>query len=85
MIQFTGDCPSLNESGKMPLLDLQVWVDSNKLMYEHYRKPMANPLLMMEISAMPATMKRTALTQEVVRIRRNTHPELPWVNTDPTI
>ena len=42
---------------------------------------MANALLMMEMSAMPATMKRTALTQEVVRIRRNTHPGLPWANT----
>ena len=71
MVQFTGDCPSLNESGKMPLLDLQVWVDNNKLWFEHYRKQMANPLLMMNISAMPDIMKRTALTQELVRIRRN--------------
>ena len=81
MVQFTGDCPSLNESGKMPLLDLQVWVDNNKLWFEHYRKQMANPLLMMNISAMPDIMKRTALTQEVVRIRRNTHPDLPWSYT----
>ena len=85
IVQFTGDCPSLNLSGKMPLLDLQVWVDKNKLWYKHFRNPMANPLLMMNISAMPDIIKRTALTQEVVRIRRNTHPELPWVNTDPTI
>ena len=32
-IQLTGDCPSLNESGKMPLLDTQVWVAGNKVMY----------------------------------------------------
>ena len=81
MVQFTGDCPSLNESGKMPLLDPQVWIDNNKLMYEHYQMPMANPLLMVEISAMPANMKRMALTQEVVRIRRNTHHDLPWAST----
>ena len=30
---------------------------------------------------MPDIMKRTALTQEVVRIRRNTHPDLPWSYT----
>ena len=47
-------------------------------MYEHYRKPMANDLLMMEMSAMPAGMKRTVLTQEVVRIRKNIHPDLTW-------
>ena len=30
---------------------------------------------------MPANMKRTVLTQEVVRICRNTRPELPWEKT----
>ena len=39
---------------------------------------MANPLFMMEMSAMPAKVKRTTLVQEVVRIRRNTRPGLPW-------
>ena len=37
---------------------------------------MANPLLMLELSAMPASIKRTALTQEVIRILRNTRPGL---------
>ena len=78
MVQLIGDCPSLNQSGMMPLLDLQCWVEGNQLLYQHYRKPMTNPLLMMELSAMPAEMKRTALTQEVVRIRKNCHPGLPW-------
>ena len=81
MIQLTGDCPSANESGKMPLLNTQVWVEENKLMHENYRKPMANPLTMLAMSAMPAKMKRTVLTQEVVRIRRNISLELPWDTT----
>ena len=81
MIQLTGDCPSANESGKMPLLNTQVWVEENKLMHENYRKPMANPLTMLAMSAMPAKMKRTVLTQEVVRIRRNISLELPWETT----
>ena len=80
-IQLTGDCPTVNEDGKMPLLNTHVWVDNNKVMYENYRKPVANQLLMMEMSAMPANMKRTVLTQEVVRIRRNIHPGLPWETT----
>ena len=37
---------------------------------------MANPLLMLELSAMPASIKRTGLTQEVIRILRNTRPGL---------
>ena len=80
-IQLTGDCPSSNESGKMPLLNTEVWVEDNKVLYENYRKPVANELLMLEMSAMPAGMKRTVLTQEVVRIRRNIHPGLPWETT----
>ena len=39
---------------------------------------MANPLLMMEMLAMPAKVKRTTLVQEVVRIRRNIRTGLPW-------
>ena len=81
-IQLTGDCPSANMNGKMPLLNLQVWVEDNKVLYENYRKPVANELLMLEMSAMPAGMKRTVLTQEVIRIRRNIHPGLPWEEED---
>ena len=62
MIRLTGDCPSLHSSGRMPLLDTQVWVEGERVLYEHYRKPVANPLLMLEMSAMPAKMKRTVLT-----------------------
>ena len=38
---------------------------------------MANNLVLMEISAMPMRMKRVCLTQEVVRILRNTKKEMP--------
>ena len=34
------------------------------------------------MSAMPASMKRTSLTQTVIRTRRNTRPELPWSVTE---
>ena len=81
MIQMTGDCPSLNNDGRMPLLNTKVWVEEGLLLYENYRKPMANPLMMLEMSAMPANMKRTVLTQEVVRIRRNMSKRLPWEAT----
>ena len=81
MIQLTWDCPSNNDNGKMAMLNTEVWVEGNKVLYEHYRKPMANDLLMLEISAMPARIKRATLTQEVVTIRRNISQELPWTVT----
>ena len=61
----------------MLALDTQIWVENGRILYEHYRKPMANPLVMMECSAMPTKVKRTTLTQEVVRILRNISKELP--------
>jgi hypothetical protein len=36
---------------------------------------------MLSMSAMPARMKRTVLTQEVIRIRKNIRPGLPWERT----
>ena len=78
MITLTWDCPANNGNKKMALLNTEVWVEEKKVMYEHYRKPVANPLLMMEMSAMPAKVKRTTLVQEVVTIRRNIRPGLPW-------
>jgi hypothetical protein len=78
MITLTWDCPANNENKRMALLNTEVWVEENQVWYEHYRKPMANPLLMMEMSAMPAKVKRTTLVQEVVTIRRNIRPGLPW-------
>ena len=78
MIQLTWDSPSNNSNRKMAMLNTEVWVEGNKVWYEHFRKPMANDLLMLEISAMPAKIKRATLAQEVVTIRRNISPDLPW-------
>ena len=77
MISLTWDCPSNNDNNRMALLNTEVWVEDSKVWYEHYRKPVANPLLMMQISAMPAKVKRTTLVQEVVTILRNIRPGLP--------
>ena len=64
MIHLTGNCLLMHEEGKMPLLDPQVWVEGKTVQYEHFRKPMANPLMMLEILAMSENMKRTVLTQD---------------------
>ena len=60
----------------MPALDVQLWVEEGKVRHQHYRKVMANSLVMMQCSAMPEKIKRTSLTQEGIRILRNTSLEL---------
>ena len=48
MVQLTGDCPSDNLNGKMPLLNTEVWVEGNIVQYKDFRKPCSNPLVMLE-------------------------------------
>ena len=86
MIQLEEDFPSKSEDQKMPILDLKVWVRQveveqrqvSKLYYHYYRKPMSNWILFPAMSAMPSSMKRTALTQYGLRILRNCKLELEW-------
>ena len=82
-IQWEEAVPSTSPGGKLPILDLKCWSEdtsggSSMIYYEFYRKPMANRLLMLHDSAMPDKVKRTTLSQEVIRILRNCHPDLPW-------
>ena len=58
----------------MPILDLQVRLsDNNTIDFKHYRKPMANPLIILKGSAHPAKVKRVTLVQEGIRILRLGH------------
>ena len=51
--------------------------DLKNIIYQFYRKEMANFLVLMKASAMPTRMKRVCLIQEVIRILRNTKRQLP--------
>ena len=75
MIQLESDFPSKNVDKKLHILDLKVWirelevevegqmVSRPKLYYQYYRKPMSNWMLIPARTAMPNTVKRTAITQ----------------------
>ena len=80
-IQWEEAIPSSSHGGRLPILDLQCWYSdtyrNSTIFYTFCRKPMANQQLMLFNSAMPKHMKRTTLSQEVIRIVRNCHPDLP--------
>ena len=61
-IVMTCDYPTNNPSGKMPVLDIQCWIEGGEVKYEHYRKPMASKYTLLEESALPARVKRTTTT-----------------------
>ena len=87
VLKTTYDSPSLQENGKMPLLNLQVWVERVEkeggrkeweVMWEYYRKPCAARNLMLARSAMSDRIKRSSLTQEAIQILRSCTRSLPW-------
>ena len=80
-IEVTADIPSENEEGKLPVLDLKMWVEQiegeggesyPELRHEYYEKGMVAPRVIDQKSALSERIKRTTLTQEVIRIRKNT-------------
>ena len=87
-IQVTTDYPTKNANSKMPILDLGVWIQKMfdevthevevNVMHEYYYKEVATRAVVDARSAMPWSMKRTILTQEVVRVMRNCSRLLPW-------
>lgn len=77
-IQLTQDTPSQNSNGKLPCLDLQLWLeDKNQIQFEFYSKSMSNPLLILARSAVSPGVKRTTLFQEAIRRMRCCHLDLP--------
>ena len=82
IIKWTNDCPGANQSKKMPILNLKVWISGEvgeqRIKFEPYRKPMAARTLILARSAMPSRIKRASFTQEAITLLRNCSPETPW-------
>ena len=84
-IQLEIDYPSKHGDGRMPILDLKVWIgkgnNSNRqekdvILHEFYYKEVATKAVTHARSAMPSNMKRTTMTQELLRIMLRCSPEL---------
>ena len=78
-VEMEGDWPSKNENGKMPILDMQVWMDrEGTLLYKHYEKKVSSKTVLNAKSAHSAACKRSVHTQEVLRRLLNTSHRLNW-------
>ena len=80
--QMTIDYPSRYLEGKVPMLDVKMWLeregDTRRILYEHYEKEMASKSLVHAKSAIPYKMKQTVLTQEMLRILLHCCVDLEW-------
>ena len=89
-IQLEVDYPSKHQDGKLPVLDLKVWVESrgkkterqvgkvSVIMYAFHSKCVAYKAVINARSALSWSTKRTVLTQEVLRVLMNCSKLLPW-------
>ena len=67
------DVPSLHDNCRLPVLDLEVWIDDqNRCLYSFYSKDISTPYTILFNSAVPVSTKRTTMLQEGIR---------RWVNT----
>ena len=71
-VQFTVDCPSLNQDRRVPVLDLGVSVEDGQVVHDHYEKPCASKFVIPYTSAHSKQMKMAVLVEEGVRRLRNT-------------
>ena len=72
-LNFTIELGEDFSDGKLPSLDIAIWVVADRLiMYEHYEKTMASNLLVEAKSALSLEVKQATLSEEVARRLRNT-------------
>jgi hypothetical protein len=88
-IQVEVDYCSNYQDRKLPILDLKVWiekrtvegVETQYILHEFYAKSVASKFVVHARSALPWNVKRTVLTQEVLRVLLNCSYLLPWEDT----
>ena len=72
-IQFTWDVPGSNQNGRMPVLDLELWVDKvggvPTILHSFYKKRVASQFTILKRSALSFKIKSSILFQEMNSFR----------------
>ena len=70
-IQLTWDIPEKNNTKRMPVLDLEIWVEemdgTEKVLHSFYKKKVASPYTILKRSALSYSVKKSTLLQEALR------------------
>ena len=62
--------------GKLPSLDINIWVENGIILYEFFEKTMATNLMVEASSALSREVKMSTLSEEIARRLRNTSQRL---------
>ena len=83
-IKLEIDYPSQYPDKKLPILDIKVWIDKREsddrriVFYEYYEKERNSKWVLHAKAALSQEMKRTILTQQILRIFLNCSCDLTW-------
>ena len=85
-LKVTTDCTGEHENGKVPILDLNVWIGEDeegkrKVLYDHYMKGVASRSTIHFRSSHSTEMKKNVAVNELTRILRNCSSDIPWSET----
>ena len=75
MIQMEEDTPSQHQTKRLPILDLEVWVQEGQVKHQFFRKSVSTRKMVMARSAFSNAKKRSILVAEGLRRLRNCSPE----------
>ena len=82
MLKFEEDIGEKYADGKLPILDLKVWLEKEeqgvKIKHEFYKKPMTSKFTLKKGTAYPKSRIRAVMKEEVLRRLRNCSPEMTW-------
>ena len=80
-IQLTYDVPSMHSDSKMPVLDLKIWCEENRVMYTFYKKDISSKYTILKRSALYNNVKRDTCFMEAIRRILHVSECLPWSHT----
>ena len=83
VLNVTIDYSSNHGDGRLPVLDLRVWIGENKegvykVLYSHYMKEVASRATIHYRSSHSRVMKKNVMVNEIGRILGNCSEEIPW-------
>ena len=78
-IQFEGEEGGMFYNGRLPTLDLEIWVDegSGKILHSFFEKPTCPNKVVQRDTALASSSIRATLTQETVRRLKNCSVDVP--------
>ena len=78
-IKMACDLPSNHTNMKLPILDMEVWLDEEgNVLHNHYEKKVSSKLVISQRSAHSNASKRSVHIQELTRRMYGTSRELDW-------